>query len=187
MTVIVGLVHEGEVYLGGDRGATCVDNLTVYAVSQPKVWRYQHNRTSTTMVMGACDSFRMLQLLHHVMSPALPRTDIDPMAYMVKDFVPHLREVVERAGLPPDEDGPYLHGNVMVGFSGRLFVVRADFAVLEDARSYTAIGAGSAFAQGALWVSNERDPELRLQTAMSAAADHSFTVSEPFDVVSTRG
>lgn len=190
MTVVVGLVgRDREVCLGGDRSAISAEGLTIDTISHPKVWRTSYSQgrgREVPLVAGACDSFRMLQLLRYSFTWPEDQSWGDPLGYLVSKAIPALRELVEQAGMPGDEDGPNLHGNVLVGFSGRLFVIQSDFAVLEVVRNYAAIGAGASFALGSFYSSNPKHPaESRVYAALYASAEHSFAVRDPFDVVST--
>lgn len=80
MTCIVGLVHGGQVFIGGDSaGVGGGYSLTVR--SDRKVFKNQD------FVMGFTSSFRMGQLLAFHMHPPSPREGVDLMTYMVTDFI----------------------------------------------------------------------------------------------------
>lgn len=186
MTVIAGVVSDGIVYLGGDRSAISAEGLTMDTIRQPKVWTsiVRPGVYPDLIAVGACDSYRMLQLLRNFEWPDNP-AQADGFEYLTVKAVPALRKLVEIAGLPPDEDGPYLHGNVIVGYKGVLATIQGDLAVLETTRDYAAIGAGAPFALGSLNSTADRPASRRLCVALKATAEHSFAVRQPFDFVST--
>ena len=75
MTCIVGLVHEGVVYIGGDSAGVAGLSLTVRA--DEKVFR------NSDFLMGFTTSFRMGQLLRYSLKPPRRHPDDDIHQYMV--------------------------------------------------------------------------------------------------------
>ena len=75
MTCIVGLVHEGVVYIGGDSAGVARLSLTVRA--DEKVFR------NSDFLMGFTTSFRMGQLLRYSLKPPRRHPADDINQYMV--------------------------------------------------------------------------------------------------------
>lgn len=89
MTVIVGLINEGRVHIGGDSAGISGCRLTVR--KDPKVF------LNGPYVMGFCGSFRMGQLLHHAFKAPKPKgNDLD--GFMTTRFVDKLLQ--KSAGTP---------------------------------------------------------------------------------------
>ncbi|GHG80452.1 hypothetical protein [Streptomyces griseocarneus] len=172
MTVIVGLVHEDQVHLGGDSAGVGGSRLTIR--KDPKVFR------NGPYAMGFCGSFRMGQLLHHAFKAPKPKGDLD--RFMTTKFVNKLRTCLKEAGWARKESEQEQGGTFLVGIYGRLFIVYGDYQVAEPADGYAAVGCGNEFALGALHATTSTNlaPRERLTVALAAASHHSTDVSEPF-------
>ncbi|MEU2874049.1 hypothetical protein ABZ769_33450 [Streptomyces olivoreticuli] len=173
MTVIVGLIDEGRVHIGGDSAGISGCRLTVR--KDPKVFR------NGPYALGFSGSFRMGQLLHHAFKAPKPKgNDLD--RFMTTQFVNKLRTCLKEAGWARKDSEQEKAGTFLVGIHGRLFIVYEDYQVAEPADGYAAIGCGSAFALGALHATataNLRARE-RLTAALAAASHHGTDVCAPF-------
>lgn len=181
MTCIVGLEHEGRVYIGGDSAG--VDGryaLTVRA--DEKVF------ARDGLVMGFTSSFRMGQLLRYAL--VLPRQaeGQDDMEFMVTTFVDAVRNCLKAGGFTKVENAQEEGGSFLVGRKGRLFAIHDDFQVARAALGFDAVGCGDLIAQGAMWANDRNEaihtPEGRVQNALMAAEQMSAGVRGPFKVVS---
>ena len=109
MTCIVGLVHEGVVYIGGDSAGVAGLSLTVRA--DEKVFQ------NGEFLMGFTTSFRMGQLLRYSLKPPCSYPDDDINQYMVVGLHQRSPRVpqVWRVGIQEGRDGTGRH------VPGRLF------------------------------------------------------------------
>ncbi|MFF5125317.1 hypothetical protein ACFY41_00055 [Streptomyces syringium] len=178
MTVIVGLVHNGRVHLGGDSAGVAGLRLTVRR--DPKLFR------NGPYVMGFTTSFRMGQLLHHAFKAPKPRGDLD--RFMATVFVDKLRKCLKDGGWARKDSEQEQAGTFLVGVHSRLFAVYGDYQIAEPADGYAAVGCGDEFALGALHATAALylKPRERLGLALAAAGHHSAGVSAPFSYVTTR-
>ncbi|MEW2574613.1 hypothetical protein [Streptomyces syringium] len=178
MTVIVGLVHNGRVHLGGDSAGVAGLRLTVRR--DPKLFR------NGPYVMGFTTSFRMGQLLHHAFKAPKPRGDLD--RFMATVFVDKLRKCLKDGGWARKDSEQEQAGTFLVGVHSRLFAVYGDYQIAEPADGYAAVGCGDEFALGALHATADLylKPRERLGLALAAAGHHSAGVSAPFSYVTTR-
>ena len=175
MTCIVGLAHEGKVYIGGDSAG--VDGrwaLTVRA--DQKVFR------NGEFIMGFSTSFRMGQLLAYALNPPRRHPDDDVYSYMVGDFIDAVRECLKKGGYATKKDEVETGGSFLVGYSGRLFHVEASFQVGESCSGFNACGCGDLIALGAMHVTASASPKPRILAALSAAEQLSAGVRGPFHV-----
>ncbi|MEU1307866.1 hypothetical protein ABZ419_03065 [Streptomyces cinnamoneus] len=170
--MIVGLVEEDRVHIGGDSAGISGCRLTVR--KDPKVFR------NGPYALGFCGSFRMGQLLHHAFKAPNPKGDLD--AFMTTRFVNKLRTCLKEAGWARKESEQEKGGTFLVGVHGRLFIVYGDYQVAEPADGYAAVGCGNEFALGALHATATVNlaPRERLTVALAAASHHSTDVCEPF-------
>lgn len=172
MTCIVGLVHEGKVFIGGDSAGVAGWDLSVR--SDQKVF------ANDDFVMGFTSSFRMGQLLRYSFTPPKRFPDVDIMKYMVTDFVDGVRNCLKNGGFAKSESGTESGGTFLVGYEGRLFCIESDYQVSEPESGYYSVGCGDSYAKGALFASKGMDPMKRVEQALNAAETHSAGVRGPF-------
>lgn len=173
MTCIVGLVYDGNVYMGAD-SAGIDDDCNVMIRLDRKLFR------KGEFVIGFAGSYRMGQVLQYQFSmPSLASGD-DLMAYMVTKFIPTVRSVLEKNGV---EDEPSL----LVGVRDRLFLIDSDSQVAEHACGYAAIGVGAPYGYASLHTSGTGHFNVkvapayeRVRLALQAAATFNASVAEPF-------
>ncbi|WP_229891714.1 hypothetical protein [Streptomyces mashuensis] len=171
--MIVGLVEEGRVHLGGDSAGISGCRLTVR--KDPKVFR------NGPYALGFSGSFRMGQLLHHAFKAPKPKGD-GLHRFMTTRFVDKLRACLKEAGWARKESEQEKAGTFLVGIHGRLFIVYDDYQVAEPADGYAAVGCGNQFALGALHTLATANlaARERLTAALAAASHHSTDVCAPF-------
>jgi ATP-dependent protease HslVU (ClpYQ) peptidase subunit len=181
MTAIVGLVHEGRVWIGGDSAGS--DGWVSTARSAPKVF------ANGPLIIGYTSSFRMGQILRH--SLVVPdRGDADLEQWMCTAFVDAVRKALKDGGYASKKDETESAGCFLVGINGRLFEVQSDYQVAEQLEPWTATGSGEQLAVASLWTSAHvvglRDqPEARVRLALQAAASYCTTVRGPFHIIVT--
>jgi len=178
MTCVVGVRHEGVIYIGADSLSS--DRVEAQVRKDPKVF------TLGEFVIGFTSSWRMGQVLrYHFKLPAIP-DDIDLHAYMVLHFVEELRTVAKKAAIAEVQNSVESLGKFLVGVRGRLFCIESDFQVGEGVQDYAAVGSGSAYALGAMhfqrWrlLDRPRYPSAEIQCALEAASEHSPYVRGPW-------
>lgn len=178
MTCIAALVHQGKVYMGGDSAGTSPWYLSQVSVVDDKVF------TNGKMLIGACGSFRMLQLLHYSLTPPDYHTDVDLYKYMVTDFIGAVRSCLRAGGWAKRENEVESGGTFLVAFNRRLFQVQDEYSVVESAEGYDAIGSGADLALGALYASAGygQTPEERIRLALEAAEKFNAGVRRPFHI-----
>lgn len=173
MTCIVGLVVDGgKVLVGADSAG--VGGLDIANRKDVKVF------TNGDFVIGCTTSFRMIQLLQYKLTPPRRHADMDPMKFMVTDFIEEVRRVFRDGGFMHKESDRELGGQFLVGHAGRLFQIYGDFQVGERADGFDACGCGESYALGSLRNTSEMLPRDRLQTALETAAHFSAGVRGPF-------
>lgn len=147
MTCIVGLVGKKGVLIAGDaQGST---EWTKREDVSAKVFQL-----SDLLAVGYCGSGRFGQILQYHLMDSLddPPLNMDEHRWVVRDFVPYLREHTEEHG------HLHIHHNVeefgpsafLLGVRGRLFTIESDFGVCEHVISYDSIGSGAETAAGVL-------------------------------------
>ena len=176
MTCIVGLVHEGVVYIGGDSAGVGGMSLTVRA--DEKVFQ------NGEFLMGFTTSFRMGQLLRYSLKPPRRHPDDEIHQYMVVDFVNAVRSCLKAGGYASKEDEVESGGTFLVGYAGHLFTVNSDYQVGIPEDGFAAVGSGQDIALGALFATQgQATPRDRVLTALRSAERFNAGVRGPFHIL----
>lgn len=173
MTCVVAVTDGKKVCMAGDSGAVDESSITISAV--PKVF------TKGEFIIGYCHSFRLGQIIQHIFTPpALPAnktiTDDALISYMVKKFVPDLKRCLDENNFPYHDDEKN-DWELLVGVRGRIFNVQDDWQVGIDILPYAAIGSGSPYALGALFINQD------ITAALDAASRFSPFVCPPYTIL----
>jgi ATP-dependent protease HslVU (ClpYQ) peptidase subunit len=176
VTCVVGVVHKGQVYVGGDCAGS--NGWQLVLRRDAKVFR------NGAYVIGFTTSFRMGQVLRHAFKPPPPPRRRSALErFMAVDFVDALRATLKEAGWAHQENGAERGGCFLVGVSGRLFAVEDDYQVGEARDSFAAVGGGADVARGALFATQGQKPVARVRLALRAAERFNNGVRGPFLVV----
>lgn len=177
MTCIVGLVHQGKVFIGADSLGGIIETTSVTSRLDRKVFR------NGEFLMGFTSSFRMGQVLRYAFTPPPrdPKTDLE--AYMVTSFVDGIRTAFKTAGFARKDHEEESGGTFLVGHAGRLFKIEGDYQVGESRDGFDACGCGEDFALGAMEVL-KGEPRARIKRALAVAEKRSGFVRGPFIVES---
>ena len=189
MTCIVGYLDKNtnDIYMGGDSAG--VSDFSINIRKDPKVF------VRDKFIFGFTSSFRMGQILM-CCDLNLPRQEEgeDTYVYMVKKFVPAIKDVFDEEGyLQKYKDGDDRGGTFIVGYNNRLFSIEDDFQVGETLADYCSVGCGFDLALGSLYTSTdlllefggsiEVSPEDIITLALEAASEYNGGVCKPFNIV----
>jgi ATP-dependent protease HslVU (ClpYQ) peptidase subunit len=175
MTCIVGILDNGNVYIGGDSAGVSVSDMRIRA--DEKVFR------NGDFIFGFTSSFRMGQLLRYSFTPPKHDKDIETYKYMVSVFVEAVRLCLKDGGYTVVSNNEESGGTFLVGYDGRLFGIDSDFQVSEQVCNYDAIGCGGSIALGSLYSTSEMPPEKRIIQALKASEQFNSAVRGPFHIV----
>ncbi|MFB9992038.1 hypothetical protein ACFFLM_08705 [Deinococcus oregonensis] len=177
MTLIVGLVHNGNTYLASDSCAS--DGHTYNLTAHPKLF------SNSSLSIGYTSSFRMAQLLEHSFIPPKRANKTPPLTYLVRDVVPSLRKLFKDGGYGTVSNNSETGGQFLVALDNQIFTVQSDFSVSVWRQPFAAVGSGEEPALGALWATAglKLPPEERLLLALEATESIVTTVRAPFFVM----
>ena len=177
MTCIVALVQDDVIYVGGDSAA--IAGWELCARADEKVF------LNDEFIIGFCGSFRTGQLMRYAFLPPERPLQKDEMAFMVTDFVDAIRTCQrDKGSLKKEEESESHEASLIVGYSGKIYVIEEDFQVGRPVEDYAAIGSGAQIALGAMFASvSERDPIKRLTQALEAAEKFNAGVRGPFVIL----
>lgn len=174
MTCIVGIAHEGVVYMGGDRAAS--DGDSIIPLMNPKI------ELRNGWVYGYAGTIGIGQLMSFI---SLPSECDDPYTYIRLSIVEDMKNAIDAfSHAPENPDTSWL-----IGRNGRLFEISAgDWGVIEIKES--SIGTGSTYALGSLYTTDKvysESPDymrIRLRLAVEAAITYSPDCLGPVDILS---
>jgi ATP-dependent protease HslVU (ClpYQ) peptidase subunit len=169
MTCVVGVAHEGIVYIGGERAAS--DGGSIVSMCRPKVIHRGE------WLIGYSNSVGVGQLMEFIKLPTITK---DPYIHIRMDMVEALKKSHDIYGKEHDEN----YSDFLIGAQGRLFEFSTqDWSVIEIQES--AVGSGSDFALGSLHTSKHyKDQHKRLRMALEAAIEYSTGCKGPIDILS---
>jgi len=178
MTAIVGIVHNGSVYIGGDSG--CSNGWHDSVRADTKVFK------NGAYLFGFTTSFRMGQLLHHALTPPEPTGNLD--RFMSTTFVDAIRDCLKAGGWAEKNNDRERGGEFLVGVAGRLFTIEGDYQVAEESVGHAAVGSGYLVALGSLHATAQTTmkPRRRVMAALGAAERYTAGVRRPFTCMAVR-
>jgi ATP-dependent protease HslVU (ClpYQ) peptidase subunit len=170
VTCIVGIVDDGVIYIGGDRGAS--DGSAIVSLATPKVY------IRDEWIFGYAGSLGIGQIMQIINIPILEEDD-DPFIILRMDIVDAFKAMIDAQGITLNEDNDT---DILIGCRGRLFEFSpSDWSVAEIKQ--TAIGSGGNFALGSLHTSIDADPIDRIGIALGAAITYSPSCQGPIDIL----
>lgn len=174
MTCIVAIKNKNEIFIGGDSCGSNGHNFACYP--RKKIF------TKKEFIYGCTTSYRMIDLLEYSFTPPARKVGYKPSAYMREDFIPALRTCFKENGFSEINNSVETGGVFLVGFDGFLFVIQADYSVLEVPEYGAAIGSGGEAAAAVLFHLKEQDILVsdKIYSALAAAAGTIVSVREPF-------
>ena len=179
MTCIVGLQHDGDVYIGGDSAAS--GGWEQHLLSETKVFE------NGPFLFGWAGSSRDANLIRHAFTPPLRDSSLSDMKFLVTVFMDAVRNCLKAGGSSWVKDNKeYTHSHFLVAYRGGLYAVYGDYQIMGVTQNYLAVGSGSEVAHGAMYASGHDEdltPEGRLRTALAAAAFHTPFVRDPFHIL----
>lgn len=173
MTVIVGLVEDGKVYIGGDRGMS--DKTFIGSMLTPKVAKVG------PIIIGYAGSQGTGQLAHYLQYPKITTDNI--IKYVRTDFVKVLQKACEEYNVDIT-DSEKAAADFLVGVEGHLFEINTEeWSVAEY--DHIAIGSGYCYALGSLHATSEFDltPRARVKMALDASVKYSPECRGPLDIL----
>ena len=168
MSCVIGLMDDGNVYIGADGFATTEEGERRPIVAD-KIIRNKH------YLIGYTGSVRTGQIVDS--------HNFDPPD-KIEDLAEAMREHLYAKGCVATAEGGISMQtcNFLIGYKDQLYEILMDFQLNEVLGNFTAVGSGAAYAMGAMYVLNKMkiDPLRKLELALEAAADFHTSCGPPF-------
>lgn len=184
MTIIVGLVEDGEVWMGADRRGSWGRGGEIFERGHPKIG------VERGILMGLGGNGSIRDPLQFWEWNQLYESDF---CYSWNQQVPAVLEYLDgyRCGERDDDGDLKAQVEVLLGHKGHLYLIDGSLTMTMLAGPFAAIGTGDRYAMGALFTMSAggmptiRHPigaETKLLIAMRAAAAHRGDCGGRFDV-----
>ena len=181
MTCIVGIVKDGEVWMGGDGAMFIRDDLAI-EISAKKVAIIDGR-----FLMGMSGTTRPWQIMRAMTYPEHP-DGVSDEEYMTLSVISAITEELRKNNLLGHDDENHCdcagHCEGLIGYRARLYTLDSGFN-LDEYRQGVA-GSGVGVGLGALTATELlgiESPERRIRIVLQAAARHLGSVGEPFTIL----
>ena len=156
MTTIIAVQGDGWCVVGWDSRISNVDDegrseIHTLGDSAKKVVQ------NGPWLLGAAGDLRAINILAHGFSPPIPRPTLTNSLldkFVATEFIPSLRETLEKAGYAPTQKEfpgkAEFESEVVACINGRVYSIDGDYSWMSDASGLYSIGSGSSYALGAL-------------------------------------
>lgn len=173
MTCIIGLAHEGKVYMGGDSMQS--DGWNRLVTTTRKVFRMGE------FLIGTCGSIRMGQILQYHLVVRAHEEGEDDFHYIVTGFGEAVRAAFRELGYLKIESNREESGSFMVGYRGQIYRFDSDLQVANYVNGVYACGVDT-YALGAMLALEHLPPVERIMRSLEITAQLSTVVDAPFYV-----
>lgn len=181
MTCVVGLVHQGTVWLGADSAAIGGTDFTIRR--DLKIF------AKDSMIFGFTDSFRMGQIIRTSLVLPEHSVNVDDMTYLTSTFMDAVLACFQEKSFAKVEDNVASGGQFLIGYRGNLYEVSEDYQVCAPTLPYEAVGCGGDYAKGAMKIleTTKLSPKSKILKALEASSAFSCGVMPPYHVISLAG
>lgn len=189
MTCIVGLVKDGNVWLGGDSAATD-GHLNRTIIKDPKVF------LKGEVGFGVCGSPKVLDVLAHGIE--LPvQSGGDDRSFLVSVLVPAIREGLQKLDAVTKDENEERHpsegnreliynGEMLIAYRGKLYKMQGNFQLIQSAEGYDTTGSGGTLAKGSLRSTKHiTNPKKRILQALEASTANA-SCAPPFVIIKVK-
>ena len=178
MTCIVGLAHEGQVYIGADSAA--IDGWMIRQTGWSKIVRRD------PFLFAGTGSFRAIQALKHFLEVRAQEPEETDEHYLVVGLSEAIRKCFKEHGMSKVDSNAESQNDfaALIGFHGGLYTIEGgmNFQIIHLKSPYDANGSGQHFALGSLYSSEGKPPRDRVLLALETAAHFNIGVCGPFEV-----
>lgn len=179
MSVVVGLVKDGHVYLAAD--TRCLEGFEKTSIR--KLFVNKHQQWGTWAI-GAVGYMRNAEIASALDLPTLRWADRRnaTIPELCRGYFDALRREIQDRGVLKECDS---ESAFLLAVRGRLFQVESTFCMAEIT-TLNAIGTGATYAEGTLWALQKfcptMPPEQMVRAAVESAAHYNVSVGGDVDV-----
>ena len=187
MSVIVGIIHDGAVYLGSDSQITSGGTKKNY--HHPNNYKVWHPDGRNHLLMGSSGLFKGINIIKSINGLIDQKTLYDGTLnyqYVVKNVSKKIMDNMEEAKLIDSKDfKPVMVNDFLFANNDEMFMIGIDGSVLQI-EDFAAIGSGSIEAIGSLSSTEKEEPKVRIIKAIEAAIQNDIYVGYPIIMMNTK-
>ena len=186
MSVIVGIIHEGVVYIGTDSQVT--KGGTKKSNNHPnnrKIWHPDGRDQLLIGSAGLLKGINAIKSINGLIDQATLSQESLNYNYVVKNVARRIMDTMEEIKLIESKDyNPKMLNEFLFAYKNELFMIGSDGSVLQI-DDFSAIGSGSVEAIGSLLSTINEDPKTRIIKAIEAAIQNDIYVGYPIIIMNT--
>ena len=187
MSVIVGIIHEGVVYLGSDSQVT--KGGTKKSYNHPNNRKIWHPDVRQNLLIGSSGSLKGINVVKSINGLIDQRTLSEnklDFNYVVKNVARKIMDIMEEVKLIDSKDfNPKMLNEFLFGNYDELYMIGSDGSILQI-DDFAAIGSGAIEAVGSLLSTEKEEPKTRIIKAIEAAIQNDIYVGYPIVIMSTK-
>ena len=187
MSVIVGIIHDGAVYLGADSQLT--KGGTKKITKHPNNRKIWHPDGRNHLLVGSAGLLKGINVIKSINGIIDQRTLSENnlnYSYVVQSVARRIMDNMEEAKLLDSKDYiPKMQNEFLLANNDELFMIGSDGSVLQI-DDFTAIGSGSVEAIGSLLSTEGQEPIIRIVKSIEAAIQNDIYVSYPIVIMNTK-
>lgn len=176
MTCILGAVHDGKVYMGGDSQVSFSWHAEQQAI--PKVFRVG------PFLMGSTGDVRLANIIRFHLDIPNQVLGEDDDHYIIVSLVEHIRLRAKELGYAQiDKNREGLEsGAVLIGYQAHIYQMASDYSVTRNGADVSAIGSGYPFALGAFEALKRTPIAIRVRRSLEIAARYAYGVDHKINI-----
>lgn len=187
MSVIVGIIHDGVVYLGSDSQITSGGTKKNY--HHPNNYKVWHPDGRNHLLMGSSGLFKGINIIKSINGLVDQKTLYDGTLnhqYVIKNVSRKIMDNMEEAKLIDSKDfKPVMVNDFLFANNNEMFMIGIDGSVLQI-EDFAAIGSGSIEAIGSLSSTEKEEPKVRIIKAIEAAIQNDIYVGYPIIMMNSK-
>ncbi len=186
MTVIIGVEHNGNVFMGAD--SECVNGWMRHQLTTRKIARLGE------LLIGVAGQIRTHNIILYQFVPPERLLDESDEHYVIVSVIEAIRKCLKDSGWLTVENSKETVdlNEFLIGYRAKLYRVGPHFDVAHYRSGIASVGSGDQYALGAMYALrasrkraySEAQIETQIKTALRISAQLSMGVSEPFYVES---
>lgn len=187
MSVIVGIIHDGVVYIGSDSQMT--KGGTKKGYNHPNNRKIWHPDGREHLLMGSAGLLKGINVIKSINGLIDQRTLSEKTLnynYVVKNVARRIMDSMEEVKLIDSKDyNPKMLNEFLFANNDELYMIGTDGSVLQI-DDFSAIGSGAIEAIGSLLSTEKDEPKTRIIKAIEAAIQNDIYVGYPIVIMSTK-
>lgn len=187
MSVIVGIIHDGVVYIGSDSQMT--KGGTKKSYNHPNNRKIWHPDGREHLLMGSAGLLKGINVIKSINGLIDQRTLSEITLnynYVVKNVARRIMDSMEEVKLIDSKDyNPKMLNEFLFANNDELYMIGTDGSVLQI-DDFSAIGSGAIEAIGSLLSTEKDEPKTRIIRAIEAAIQNDIYVGYPIVIMNTK-